>query len=214
MLFISMTDYKTCPKCCQEKPLDNFSHDKHSKDGHYSYCKDCQKKKMDRWVSQNKDHISIYHVNYYHTHKKEVREYKIKHRHHSAMYMRQWRKDHSPHIKDYKKRYHRDVESKQMEYRILHSLRGRLLQALNGAVKTKRTMKFVGCSMAQLKSHLSSQFKNGMSWDNYGRKGWHIDHITPCSSFNLTCPNEQKKCFHYTNLQPLWWLDNCRKNKY
>lgn len=75
-------------------------------------------------------------------------------------------------------------------------------------------MEFIGCSMTQLKSHLSSQFKDGMSWDNYGRKGWHIDHIIPCYSFDLIDPNEQKKCFHYTNLQPLWWLDNCRKNKY
>jgi len=214
MLFISMTDYKTCTKCCQAKPIDEFSHDKQRKDGRYPHCSACQKKKIDRWVSQNKDWISEYHVNYYRTHKKEVQEYKIKTRHHSAMYMRQWRKDHSPHLKDYKKRYHRDVESKQIEYRILHSLRGRLLQALNGTIKTKRTMEFIGCSMTQLKSHLSSQFQNGMDWDNYGRKGWHIDHIIPCSSFDMTNLDEQKKCFHYTNLQPLWWLDNCRKNKY
>ena len=209
-----MTDYKTCTKCCQAKPIGEYSRDKQRKDGRYPHCNDCQKKKTTQWISQNKNWLSEYHRDYYKTHKKEAKVYKIKNRKHFAAYMRKWRKDHSSHIKSYKKCYHRDVESKQIEYRILHSLRGRLLQALNGVVKTKHTMKFVGCNMDQLRMHLSSQFKDGMTWNNYGRKGWHIDHITSCASFDLTNPNEQKKCFHYTNLQPLWWLDNCKKNKY
>jgi len=50
-----------------------------------------------------------------------------------------------------------------------------------------------------------------MSWDNYGYRGWHIDHIRPCASFDLTDPEQQRECFHYTNLQPLWWQDNLRK---
>jgi hypothetical protein len=51
-----------------------------------------------------------------------------------------------------------------------------------------------------------------MTWDNYGKKGWHVDYILPCASFDLTKEEEQKKCFHYTNLQPLWWLDNIKKS--
>ena len=51
-----------------------------------------------------------------------------------------------------------------------------------------------------------------MTWKNYGRNGWHIDHILPCSSFDLTDPEQRRKCFHYTNLQPLWEIDNIRKS--
>ena len=60
---------------------------------------------------------------------------------------------------------------------------------------------------------MESQFTLGMNWDNYGRgKGkWNIDHIIPCDSFNLLDEEEQKKCFHYTNLQPLWFEDNLYK---
>jgi desulfoferrodoxin (superoxide reductase-like protein) len=59
---------------------------------------------------------------------------------------------------------------------------------------------------------LEKQFKLGMNWDNYGRSGWHIDHIKPCASFDLTKKEEQLKCFHYTNLQPLWARENLIKS--
>lgn len=51
-----------------------------------------------------------------------------------------------------------------------------------------------------------------MSWENYGVGGWHIDHIIPCASFELTDGDEQRKCFHYSNLQPLWWFHNLEKS--
>jgi hypothetical protein len=61
----------------------------------------------------------------------------------------------------------------------------------------------------ELWCHLESQFQQGMTKDNYGK--WHVDHITPCARFDLTQPTEQKKCFHYTNLQPLWAEQNLKK---
>ena len=57
--------------------------------------------------------------------------------------------------------------------------------------------------------HIQNKFTEGMLWDNYGL--WHIDHIRPCSKFDLSKPKEQRKCFHYSNLQPLWAIDNIRK---
>lgn len=69
----------------------------------------------------------------------------------------------------------------------------------------------MGADIETVKKHLESLFQNGMTWDNHGFDGWHIDHIVPCAAFDLTDPEEQKKCFHYTNLQPLWAKDNLSK---
>ena len=65
--------------------------------------------------------------------------------------------------------------------------------------------------MKELKIYLESLFQEGMTWDNYNFYGWHIDHIIPIASFDLSDPEQQKKCFHYTNLQPLWASDNLQK---
>ena len=63
--------------------------------------------------------------------------------------------------------------------------------------------------MPFVKKWIESQFVDGMSWDNHGE--WHIDHIRPCASFDLTDPEQQKECFNYKNLQPLWAKDNLSK---
>lgn len=96
-------------------------------------------------------------------------------------------------------------------YRIVHNLRGRIRAAIKGDVKTGSSIDLLGCPIDTLKRHLESQFTEGMTWDNYGFYGWHIDHIKPCASFDLTLDEEQKKCFHYSNLQPLWAKDNLQK---
>lgn len=88
-----------------------------------------------------------------------------------------------------------------------------LSRRMRGLIKKNgtRTIDLIGCSINDLKKHLESKFIDGMSWENYGRNGWHIDHIRPCASFDLTKKKQQKICFHYTNLQPLWEADNIRK---
>ena len=77
--------------------------------------------------------------------------------------------------------------------------------------KYKKSNDLLGCSINYLRTHLKKQFKPGMNWENYGFKGWHIDHIKPVSSFNLKCPVQQMACFHYSNLQPLWACENLSK---
>lgn len=92
-------------------------------------------------------------------------------------------------------------------YRLRHNLSTRLW--LTVSKKLGKTVELVGCSYDDLVSHLESKFIDGMTWDNYGK--WHVDHIRPCSSFNLSNVEQQKECFHWTNLQPLWAKDNLSK---
>ena len=96
-------------------------------------------------------------------------------------------------------------------FKLRKNLRTRLYQAITSqrAKKSNRTMVLVGCTVPFLRGYLEAKFKEGMTWENYGT--WHVDHIKPCASFNLTEKEEQEKCFHYTNLQPLWALENIKK---
>ena len=71
-------------------------------------------------------------------------------------------------------------------------------------------MELIGGSVLELMRHLEAMFKSGMSWDNYGK--WHIDHIRPCASFDLTEPGQQMLCFNWKNLQPLWAVENLVKS--
>ena len=102
---------------------------------------------------------------------------------------------------------HRDVG-----FRIRINLARRINHSVKKGLKSRKTLELLGCSIEELKIHLQSQFKEGMSWDNYGYRGWHIDHIRPCASFNLEDPEEQKLCFNYKNLQPLWSQENFLKS--
>ena len=78
---------------------------------------------------------------------------------------------------------------------------------LNG--KCMRTQEIIGCTYEELKLRIEQQFTEGMTWDNYGINGWHIDHIKPLAS--ATCEEDIIALNHYTNLQPLWCLDNLSK---
>jgi hypothetical protein len=101
-----------------------------------------------------------------------------------------------------------------LNFRLRCNLSSRISNAIRGIAKSKQTIELLGCSVDDLKVYLESKFKDGMSWDNYGKNGWHVDHITPCARYDLSDPEQQKQCFHYTNLQPLWAIENFVKNKY
>lgn len=103
----------------------------------------------------------------------------------------------------------RDRRSNRPEVSMMNNLRSRIARFVSGKSKSGHTSDLLGCSVEELMNYLGSKFQEGMTWDNYGK--WHIDHAVPCSSFDLSSPVNQKQCFHYTNLQPLWALDNLKK---
>lgn len=106
-----------------------------------------------------------------------------------------------------KERYQNDSD-----FRLEKNLRSRVRTAIKKGYKSARTLELVGASIPEVRLHIEKQFVEGMTWENYHYDVWHIDHIRPLSSFDLSDPEEQKKAFHYTNLQPLWAKDNLTKH--
>jgi hypothetical protein len=107
--------------------------------------------------------------------------------------------------------YKRNRLKTDAAYRAEHNLRRRLhvVVKAQGTAKAYRFNQLVGCTAPDLKIHLERQFQEGMSWENYGE--WEVDHVRPCASFDLANGEQQKACFHYTNLQPLWRGENAQK---
>lgn len=97
---------------------------------------------------------------------------------------------------------HRHHRANRTNYYFARLLRTRIYKVLMGLMKAAPTLELLGCNIDQFKLHLQSKFNKTMTWKNYGSH-WHIDHIEPCASFDLSQPSQQRICFHYTNMQPL-----------
>lgn len=102
------------------------------------------------------------------------------------------------------------INRKDPNLRMKKTLGTRLRHALNGLLKSAKTLELLGCTIEFLREHLEKQFVPGMTWENYGPV-WHVDHILPCAEFHLQHSEEQEICFHWTNLQPLFAAENLSK---
>lgn len=115
--------------------------------------------------------------------------------------------------------YQREKYKNDSVYRMLVLHRTRVKREVSkmklSELNMNSKLELLGCSTSILKKHIETQFTEGMSWDNHGIHGWHIDHIKPISKHDMNDIEDVKKAFHYTNLQPLWAKDNLQKsNKY
>ena len=137
----------------------------------------------------------------------------FKNRERSLANNRRWKSKNKQHIKEYKKLNHAVRLMRDLDYRLRILLRNRIKKAVRakGTKRCASTEQLIGCTVEQLRVYLERLFSPGMTWDNYGPDGWHVDHIKPCARFDLTKPEQQRECFHYSNLQPLWKLDNLSK---
>lgn len=179
--------FKKCGRCKEDLEVQNFVKDRSRGDGLSTICKKCDKEMSDIYRLNNKDKISTYNKT---PKKKESRERAV---------AKMLEKD-----PDYFRKYRRKRYATEPHYKLAMRCRGQILDALRGkAAKSKRSFELIGCTVPELKAHLESQFAPTMEWSNHGTT-WHIDHRQPVSSFDLTDPNQQKLCFHYTNLQPLF----------
>jgi len=129
-----------------------------------------------------------------------------------GLFGRAWKKSHAEFMLAWQRNYVKSRRRADPAYKMMYVARGRLRRALNGQVKRDRSMDILGCTPDELRAHLESQFKPGMTWENHGSNGWHVDHVIPCAFFDFSDRVEVRMCFHYSNLQPLWAHENRRKS--
>lgn len=198
---------KICTDCLINKDITEFNKNKNREDGLQTSCRDCNKIYKKKYYLENKERVLEKSKKYYDDNRNKILER-----------VAIWAEKNIDKTKNYKKNYvekNRDLINKRMSGRKknepilkLKMLYRSKLNKILGSHK-ESTFELIGCSPNHLKEHLEKQFKNGMSWDNHGLYGWHIDHIIPLSSAKTT--EEMKKLCHFTNLQPLWALENIRK---
>jgi hypothetical protein len=209
---------KYCSRKCGNRYSSRTYHKKHKeKIKAYSYIywqKNKEKKKEYGKIYRQKNKEKI---------KKYIKDTKEKRKERQKKY----REENKEKVKNIKKNYYnknkKTILEKQKKYRtkkckndINYKLRRIIRRRIYGVLieskkanKSNKTFDLLGCNILEVREHLEKQFKDGMTWENHGE--WHIDHIIPCASFDLTDPEQQKKCFHYTNIQPLWASENLSK---
>ena len=151
------------------------------------------------WRKSNRERLLVKSKIYYETNKETL---KIKYKNYRS----------SQEIKQKRNDKLRLKRKNDIQYKLKCILRKRLKTALSHNFKKGSAVNDLGCTISELKIYLENKFQPGMTWENYGQFGWHIDHIKPLSSFDLTDRKQLLEACHYTNLQPLWWQDNLSKS--
>jgi hypothetical protein len=187
---------KKCKGCGRNKKLIDFWKQSTGKFGVRSKCKKCLSREMEKWRNDNKDSLNKYVRKWNQNNPKNKQKINERWRAKNPYYLRSWR----------------TKNKTNTHYKIANNLRVRLRMALHGNYKSGSAVRDLGCSIDEFKQFLESQFKLGMSWENYGVNGWHIDHIKALSNFDLTKREEILEACHYTNLQPLWAKENRSKS--
>lgn len=163
---------------------------------------------------KNKEKIRLHGIEYRAKNKDSIRlakkMYAATHREWSRAQSRKHRKPYA-YSRDRQLKYEKGRRNTDKNYAISRNLRIRLSKALKEKCKWVSAVTDLGCSIPELRLYLEAKFKPGMTWDNYGKGGWQVDHIIPLAAFNLECPLQQWVAVRYTNLQPLWEFENKSK---
>jgi hypothetical protein len=178
---------KICPRCDSKKHVRDFSKNSSNKDGLDSWCKACSREASNTYASSHRDEA-------------KARAHK-------------WAKEHKDRVRlRAKESYHNNIDRK-----LGMLLRNRLGHLLRNRQKRGSAIRDLGCSLSKFKGYIEALFyphpRTGemMTWNNWARDGWHLDHIKPLSSFDLTDRESFLKACHYSNIQPLWAEENLSK---
>lgn len=193
---------KICKECNQPKPFENFSRASGGRSIN-SYCKPCVSLRVKRWRENLVGDAKIAY-NKKHSERQKKRLPKV------LQQQRLLRKlGLNTYEKEWRKNYVKQKRLSDPNFKLRMNLRHRIYLALKENQKISSSSELLGCGIQEFRTYIQNRFREGMTWENYGQ--WHIDHIKPCVNFNLSDPNQQKECFHFSNLQPLWAKDNLTK---
>ena len=166
------------------------------------------------WRLNHPDKIRVYRKTRLERHTEKVLKLRKQSYHRRKQKILAWNKEYFTQNKErilvQKAKRDRERRATDPAFRCKKLLQNRIMECLklHQSIKSIRTMELIGCDRAFLVKWIESKFQDGMTWANHGNNGWHLDHIRPCASFDLSNHEEQKRCFHYTNLQPLWASEN------
>lgn len=193
---------KKCSSCKKIIDLSCFHNYKNGVKGKHHSCKSCRKKNE----PSRKEYLKIWRKNNKELKYRIDKEYRIKNKHKITLYKK------SDKYKEIKSKSDKKYYQKCMENpSVKMAMRIRSMISSYSKFKKNKTFEILGYNSSDLVLHLESRFKDGMSWDNYGRGGWHIDHIKPLASFDINEENWIQEAFSLDNLQPLFESENCSK---
>jgi hypothetical protein len=199
-----------------EKNLTSFYKNKMCKDGYRNFCKECCKENQKEYRQENREEILIKkRLDYELNRTKYLEQKKLKY-YTNPFNNDEQKKDRQnrrteiskKNKKEYQKKYRKLRSESDPLFRVKYNIRRRLNDFLKN--RAKRTSEILGCTYNEFINHIENLFKEGMSWDNYGLKGWHLDHIYPLAKAKTE--EEIYKLNHYLNFQPLWWYENLHKS--
>lgn len=229
------TPIKACSKCKEAKHVDQFYISKR-RGGYWFYpsCIECGREDVRCYREPRRKELAAKQRAYAQEHQEEIRAYNKrlkkenpelvasrkradyqKHRVKRRIASERWRLANRDHWNKMARKRIRHKRKTDPAFHLLSLMRHQVwlrVRQFSLGKSSARTMELLGCDMQQLRAHFETQFQPGMTWENMGRGGWHIDHKIPCSWFDLTEKWQQELCFHHTNLQPLWEADNLSKS--
>jgi len=197
---------KICNCCGLSQILEEFYKEESGKYGRRAKCKACMRLESRRPEVKERRRRSINKEKERATQKRYIEKNKQKH----LEYQKQWRLENTEKLREMNKGYAREYR-KNPDYRLASNLSRRMRDALKYNKKNCSTVEYLGCTIEEFKIYAAKLFTEGMTWELYNQGKIEMDHILPCCSFDLSVEENRHKCFHYSNLRPLWTKDNRHK---
>lgn len=236
-----MNTEKTCNTCGILKKIEQYTNNRRYKDGKENRCKECVKKNnqsrkeqlsksQKNWRLKNPEYMKKYEKNperiekkkqYYienaESYKERKRNYRKENPEKEREARQKYTETHKELINEYHRKWKQNKRNNDVHYKLKENTSRRIRYELNNFFeknKSKKTIEYIGCSVDELKVHLENLFDENMNWNNYGSY-WHIDHIIPCSAWDLSKEEDNFYCWNFMNLRPLEASKNrSKKDKY